>query len=40
VDVLEAQLAEPGALEDRRGGTGLAERERIRARASWLRRVT
>ena len=32
--VLEAQLTEPGVLEDRRGGTGVAERERVRARGT------
>jgi hypothetical protein len=32
VDVLEAQVVEAGALEDARGGFGIAGRERVRAR--------
>jgi hypothetical protein len=39
VDVLEAHAVEAGALEDARGGFGIAERERVRARRRWLRRV-
>jgi hypothetical protein len=39
VDVLEAHAVEAGALEDARGGFGIAERERVRARLRWLRRV-
>src|SRR5215217_3183166 len=39
VDVLEAHPVEAGALEDARGGVGIAERERVRARLRWLRRV-
>ena len=39
VDVLEAHPVEAGALEDVRGGFGIAERERVRARLRWLRRV-
>ena len=39
VDVLEPHPVEAGALEDARGGFGIAERERVRARRRWLRRV-
>src|SRR3954471_23713991 len=39
VDVLEARAVEPGALEDARGGVGIAERERVRAGLRWPRRV-
>jgi hypothetical protein len=39
VDVPETYAVEAGALEDGRGGFGIAERERVRARLRWLRRV-
>src|SRR3954447_9766060 len=38
-DVLEARAVEAGALEDARGGFGIAERERVRAGLRWPRRV-
>ena len=39
-DILEAHAVETGALEEARGGFGIAERERVRTRRGWLRRVT
>ena len=39
VDVLEAHPVKAGALEDARGGFGIAQPERVRARLRWLRRV-
>jgi hypothetical protein len=39
-DILEAQAVETGALEEARGGFGIAERERVRTRRGWLRRFT
>src|SRR5215207_10094923 len=39
VDVLETHAVEAGVLEDARGGFGIAEREGVRARLWWLRRV-
>jgi hypothetical protein len=39
-DILEAQAVETGALEEARGGFGIAERERVRTRRGWLCRFT
>src|SRR5438874_10292604 len=39
-DLLEADVVKAGALEDARGHFGIPQREWVRARWRWLRRVT